>query len=167
MIWIKVDRPLVITIQVHDELVLEVDPSVVKEAALLLQMCMESAAFLLGMCSILAVWLDVMCSILVLYLDILIISIYHNCTILFFSSFASQTASWKNMGFFGAFPGQSICKWCSCAQFLTKCDEKIWWHWRRRLVAIRNKVCKMWVTNQTFYNILSCNPNDVTSDLLS
>lgn len=37
-------------IQVHDELVLEVDPSMIKEAALLLQMCMENAASLLGLC---------------------------------------------------------------------------------------------------------------------
>ncbi|KAK9273993.1 hypothetical protein L1049_018807 [Liquidambar formosana] len=36
-----------ILLQVHDELVLEVDPSVVKEAGLLLQMSMESAASLL------------------------------------------------------------------------------------------------------------------------
>jgi DNA polymerase I-like protein with 3'-5' exonuclease and polymerase domains len=42
----------VIPIQVHDELVLEVDPSVVKEAALLLQMSMENAALLLGICSV-------------------------------------------------------------------------------------------------------------------
>lgn len=34
--------------QVHDELVLEVDPSVVKEAAALLQKSMENAASLLG-----------------------------------------------------------------------------------------------------------------------
>lgn len=34
--------------QVHDELVLEVDPSVVKEAASLLQKSMENAASLLG-----------------------------------------------------------------------------------------------------------------------
>lgn len=34
--------------QVHDELVLEVDPSVVKEAATLLQKSMENAASLLG-----------------------------------------------------------------------------------------------------------------------
>ncbi|XP_024930711.1 helicase and polymerase-containing protein TEBICHI isoform X3 [Ziziphus jujuba] len=36
-----------ILLQVHDELVLEVDPSMIKEAALLLQMCMENAASLL------------------------------------------------------------------------------------------------------------------------
>ncbi|XP_041019360.1 helicase and polymerase-containing protein TEBICHI isoform X2 [Juglans microcarpa x Juglans regia] len=36
-----------IVLQVHDELVLEVDPSVTKEAALLLQMSMENAALLL------------------------------------------------------------------------------------------------------------------------
>lgn len=36
-------------IQVHDELVLEVDPSVVKEAASLLQIGMEKAALLFGM----------------------------------------------------------------------------------------------------------------------
>ncbi|GLU01406.1 hypothetical protein SLE2022_187150 [Rubroshorea leprosula] len=36
-----------ILLQVHDELVLEVEPSVIKEAALLLQMSMESAASLL------------------------------------------------------------------------------------------------------------------------
>ncbi|KAL3819028.1 hypothetical protein ACJIZ3_004933 [Penstemon smallii] len=36
-----------ILLQVHDELVLEADPSVVKEAGLLLQTCMESAASLL------------------------------------------------------------------------------------------------------------------------
>lgn len=36
-------------LQVHDELVLETDPSVVKEAGLLLQTCMESAMSLLGM----------------------------------------------------------------------------------------------------------------------
>ncbi|XP_059641680.1 helicase and polymerase-containing protein TEBICHI isoform X1 [Cornus florida] len=36
-----------ILLQVHDELVLEADPSVIKEAALLLQMSMESAASLL------------------------------------------------------------------------------------------------------------------------
>ena len=34
--------------QVHDELVLEVDPSVIKEAAALLQKSMENAASLLG-----------------------------------------------------------------------------------------------------------------------
>lgn len=39
---------LVIATQVHDELVLEVDSTVVKEAAFLLQKCMESAAMLLG-----------------------------------------------------------------------------------------------------------------------
>jgi DNA polymerase theta len=33
---------------VHDELVLEVDPSMVAEAAKLLQICMENAASLLG-----------------------------------------------------------------------------------------------------------------------
>ncbi|KAK3016372.1 hypothetical protein RJ639_005365 [Escallonia herrerae] len=37
-----------ILLQVHDELVLEADPSFVKEAGLLLRMCMESAASLLG-----------------------------------------------------------------------------------------------------------------------
>ncbi|KAJ8751696.1 hypothetical protein K2173_025862 [Erythroxylum novogranatense] len=36
-----------ILLQVHDELVLEVDPTVIKEAACLLQTCMESAALLL------------------------------------------------------------------------------------------------------------------------
>ncbi|XP_059460849.1 helicase and polymerase-containing protein TEBICHI isoform X2 [Corylus avellana] len=36
-----------IILQVHDELVLEVDPSLIKEAALLLQMSMENAALLL------------------------------------------------------------------------------------------------------------------------
>ncbi|KAM3687742.1 hypothetical protein ACB098_10G100000 [Castanea mollissima] len=36
-----------ILLQVHDELVLEVDPSMIKEAALLLQMSMENAALLL------------------------------------------------------------------------------------------------------------------------
>ncbi|KAK0570772.1 hypothetical protein LWI29_006315 [Acer saccharum] len=36
-----------ILLQVHDELVLEVDPSVIKEAALLLRKSMESAALLL------------------------------------------------------------------------------------------------------------------------
>lgn len=35
--------------QVHDELVLEADPSVVKEAGVLLQTCMEKAVSLLGM----------------------------------------------------------------------------------------------------------------------
>lgn len=35
--------------QVHDELVLEADPSVLKEAGLLLRMSMETAASLLGM----------------------------------------------------------------------------------------------------------------------
>ena len=49
--WKLIDA-LVIPIQVHDELVLEVDPSVVKEAALLLQMGMENAALLLGICSV-------------------------------------------------------------------------------------------------------------------
>ena len=49
----KLIRILVATIQVHDELVLEVDPSLINEAALLLQMSMEDAAALLGMCSIL------------------------------------------------------------------------------------------------------------------
>lgn len=38
-------------LQVHDELVLEADPSVIKEAGLLLQMSMERAASLLGMSS--------------------------------------------------------------------------------------------------------------------
>lgn len=41
---------LAIAVQVHDELVLEVDQSVVKEAALLLKMGMENAASLLGTC---------------------------------------------------------------------------------------------------------------------
>jgi len=36
-------------IQVHDELVLEVDPSYVKLAAMLLQTSMENAVSLLGM----------------------------------------------------------------------------------------------------------------------
>ena len=36
-------------LQVHDELVLEADPSVIKEAGLLLEKTMESAATLLGM----------------------------------------------------------------------------------------------------------------------
>ncbi|KAF3446459.1 hypothetical protein FNV43_RR11638 [Rhamnella rubrinervis] len=36
-----------ILLQVHDELILEVDPSLIKEAALLLQTCMENAALLL------------------------------------------------------------------------------------------------------------------------
>jgi DNA polymerase I-like protein with 3'-5' exonuclease and polymerase domains len=49
----KLIRILVTTIQVHDELVLEVDPSLINEAAVLLQMSMEDAASLLGMCSIL------------------------------------------------------------------------------------------------------------------
>lgn len=35
--------------QVHDELVLEVEPSYLKEAGLLLKTCMESAASLLGL----------------------------------------------------------------------------------------------------------------------
>jgi DNA polymerase I-like protein with 3'-5' exonuclease and polymerase domains len=48
MCCLKIDRCSVIAIQVHDELVLEVDPSVIKEAALLLQMSMENAALLLG-----------------------------------------------------------------------------------------------------------------------
>lgn len=37
-----------VSIQVHDELVLEVDPSVIKEAALLLKTSMENAVSLLG-----------------------------------------------------------------------------------------------------------------------
>ena len=36
-------------VQVHDELVLEVDPSYAKEAAMLLQSRMENAVSLLGM----------------------------------------------------------------------------------------------------------------------
>ena len=36
-------------VQVHDELVLEVDPSYAKEAAMLLQYSMENAVSLLGM----------------------------------------------------------------------------------------------------------------------
>lgn len=40
--------PPVNIFQVHDELVLEVDPSVLKEAASLLRMSMENAALLLG-----------------------------------------------------------------------------------------------------------------------
>lgn len=40
-----------IVIQVHDELVLEADPSVIKEAALLLQTSMENAVSLLGLYS--------------------------------------------------------------------------------------------------------------------
>ncbi|CAK7353378.1 unnamed protein product [Dovyalis caffra] len=43
----KLIRILVATIQVHDELVLEVDPSLINEAALLLQWSMENAASLL------------------------------------------------------------------------------------------------------------------------
>ena len=38
-----------IMVQVHDELVLEVDPSYAKEAAMLLQYSMENAVSLLGM----------------------------------------------------------------------------------------------------------------------
>jgi len=38
--------------QVHDELVLEVDPSILREAGMLLKMCMENAASLLGLCLI-------------------------------------------------------------------------------------------------------------------
>ena len=38
--------------QVHDELVLEVDHCVIKEAVSLLQMSMENAASLLGTCLI-------------------------------------------------------------------------------------------------------------------
>lgn len=38
-----------ISVQVHDELVLEVDPSVMKEAGLLLKMTMENSTSLLGM----------------------------------------------------------------------------------------------------------------------
>lgn len=45
----KIDRCCVIALQVHDELVMEVDPSLTKEAALLLRMSMENAALLLGM----------------------------------------------------------------------------------------------------------------------
>jgi hypothetical protein len=48
----KLLRILVVTIQVYDEPV-EVDPSLINKAALLLQMSMENAAALLGMCSIL------------------------------------------------------------------------------------------------------------------
>lgn len=47
----EVDRlflRLQMAMQVHDELVLEVDPSMIREAALLLQTCMENAALLLG-----------------------------------------------------------------------------------------------------------------------
>jgi len=47
----KLLRILVVTIQVYDEPV-EVDPSLINKAALLLQMSMENAAALLGMCSI-------------------------------------------------------------------------------------------------------------------
>ena len=39
-----------ISVQVHDELVLEVDPSVMKEAGLLLKMSMENSTSLLGLC---------------------------------------------------------------------------------------------------------------------
>jgi len=48
----KLIRILVVTIQVYDEPV-EVDPSVINKAALLIQMSMENAAALLGICSIL------------------------------------------------------------------------------------------------------------------
>lgn len=45
-------------IQVHDELVLEVDPSVIKETALLLRISMENAASLLGNYILLALHFD-------------------------------------------------------------------------------------------------------------
>ena len=48
--WWKLVTLLVDLFQVHDELVLEVDPSVIKEAALLLRMSMENAALLHGIC---------------------------------------------------------------------------------------------------------------------
>jgi len=95
MCCLKIDRCSVIAIQVHDELVLEVDPSVIKEAALLLQMSMENAALLLGIFLLFVVH--------ILY----ILRICSFCILshyLFFSSFACQTESGKNVGFFGTFP---------------------------------------------------------------
>lgn len=53
----KINRCFVIAIQVHDELVLEVDPAVIKEAALLLQTSMENAALLRGMFSVVQMFL--------------------------------------------------------------------------------------------------------------
>jgi hypothetical protein len=95
MCCMKIDRCSVFVIQVHDELVLEVDPSLIKEAAFLLQMSMENAALLLGICLVFIVH--------ILY----ILRICTFCMLshyLFFSSFACQTESGKNVGFFGTFP---------------------------------------------------------------
>lgn len=51
-IWLLIIFQVTVT-QVHDELVLEVDPSVIKEAALLLKTSMENAVSLLGSYSVL------------------------------------------------------------------------------------------------------------------
>ena len=75
--------------QVHDELVLEVDPSYLKEAAMLLQSSMENAVSLLGMflfmrcihVNYMLTWLIVLC---------------------IFSPSTCETEGWENMGFFRA-----------------------------------------------------------------
>lgn len=74
----------------HDELVLEVDPSLIKEAALLLRNCMESAALLLGMCFT-----------ILLHIGYCFGSCKY-CVSIFYSSTQYQAESWENMGFFGA-----------------------------------------------------------------
>lgn len=90
-----------VSIQVHDELVLEVDPSVIKEAALLLQTSMENAVSLLGI--FLSLW------IYCFTFDSLRTYVYGTVFNYFFSSsLASQIESWKIVGFFATFPGRSL-----------------------------------------------------------
>lgn len=94
--------------QVHDELVLEVDPSMVKEAAALLQISMENAASLLGKYAA----------------SIFCLSLHSKClpqelSLILFSSSASQIESWTILGFFGAIRARSLQEWSSCAGILT------------------------------------------------
>lgn len=116
--------------QVHDELVLEADPSVIKEAGWLLQTSMEKAASLLGMSS--EVNLCGSCCLLLtcasssypgIVWDLsdvwecytIFVHLYHACLFcslislnyltLSSSSFAGQNEGWENLGIFGAFPG--------------------------------------------------------------
>lgn len=75
----------------HDELVMEVDPSVLREAGLLLKMCMGSAASLLGTLTI--------CIIVILLSK----DEYSFYVVWCFSPSTSKGEGWQDLGFIGAF----------------------------------------------------------------
>ena len=83
--------------QVHDELVLEVDPSYGKEAAMLLQSSMENAVSLLGMFFIYHA--PFLCHVYKYYMLTLLILL---CII---SPPTCETEDWESMGFFRAASG--------------------------------------------------------------